>query len=115
MDLRQAADVGAREAREQLLGDRQAEDAVAEEREPAPGVDPALGPGAVGEGLKPRARLELRDQCQQRCDRLPLAAASSSSARLRPPQAPANALEDEIDRGADGLDLAASSSLIGTP
>lgn len=50
-DLGEAADVPGGKAGEDLGGDGKAEDAVAEEREAAVGVDPLRGPGRRGQGL----------------------------------------------------------------
>ena len=64
--LRQPADVGARVAAEEVLGERQAEHAVAEEGEPAVGVGAVLDPGGVGERLAAQGQRQRVEQLAER-------------------------------------------------
>ena len=65
VDLREVADVRARVADEEVLGDREAEDAVAKEREAPVGVGAVIDPGRVRQRGLARLLGQVVDQRSQ--------------------------------------------------
>ena len=89
--------------RVERAGDREPEHAVTEEGEALEGVDPALGPGGVGQRLTAERRRQLLDQRGKGGDGL---APGSRVGRRAPSISGRRPLEDEGDRVADRRDPA---------
>src|SRR5215218_722291 len=107
MHLRQPPDVGVRESAEQVLGHREAEDAVAEEGEPPVRVGAMLDPRGVGERLAAQRQRQAVEELTQA--RGPRRHAAASAPSPEPADAARHGLrresgDHEVDRVANRLD-----------